>query len=73
MTLAKVLDAVVCVYNMLERLRAIRNTLNVRECNGRPRDGEGRNAEIWSVREGRIAAVVHDIKAADTMVMIVMG
>ena len=73
MTLAKILDAVVRVYRMLERLRAIRDTWNICECNGRARNGERRDTEIWSVGEGRIAAVIHDIKPADTMVVVVVG
>ena len=73
MAFAKSLDAVVRIYCVLERLRAVRDTLNIGKSNGGPRDGEGRKAEIGGVGEGRIAAIIHDIEAADTMVVVVVG
>ena len=47
--------------------------VNVRECDSEARDSEGRNTEARVVEEGRIAAIIHDIKAADTMVVVVVG
>ena len=58
---------------MLERLRPIRNTCNVCECDDGARNGEGRSAEVGCVGEGRIASIIHDIKAPDPMVMVVVG
>ena len=58
---------------MLEWLRAVRHTCNVCKCDGGARDGEGRNTEIRRIGEGRIAAIIHDVKAADTMVVVVVG
>lgn len=73
MAFAKVLDAVVCVYNVLKRLRAIRHTCYVCECDGGSRDGKGRSAEVRHPGEGRIAAIIHDVKAANTVVVVVVG
>lgn len=73
MPVAKPFDAVICVYYVLERLRAIRNTSYICECNGGTRDGERRYAEIWRVGEGWFATIIHDIKAADTMMVIIVN
>ena len=73
MAFAEILDTVVRVNRVLERLRAVRDTWDVCECDGGARDGEGRNAEIRGVGEGRIAAIIHYIKTANTMVVVVMG
>ncbi len=73
MAFTEVLNAVVRVYYVLERLRSVGYTLNVCECNGGAGDSEGRSAEIGRVGQRRIAAIIHNIKAADTMVVIVVG
>lgn len=72
MAVPKFSDAVVCIDRMLEWLRAVRNTLNVCECDCGARDGEGRYAKVRSIGERWIAAIIHDIEAADSMMVIIM-
>ena len=73
MTAAKFFDAVVRIDRVLERLRPIGNACNVCECKGGARDSEGRNAEVGRVGERRIAAIIHDVKATDAVMVIVVS